>query len=65
MTTTRPSGWITITQTARLLGKTYQTTRDVLLAGKCGPTRLDGRTLLALEKNVLAYRDAATRATAW
>lgn len=53
MTPTIPTGFVTITQAARILGRSYQTTRDWMLAGKCGPTRLiDGRTLIVQESRV-------------
>ncbi len=51
-------GELTIVQVAHMLGLKYLRARDLMLSGKCGESRYDGRTLLVKTVNVERLRDA-------
>lgn len=50
-----PDGWLTVMKVAIRLGKRYHKARDLMLSGKLGEPRYDGRTLLVPEAGVAAY----------
>lgn len=54
--TTWPKGWITITQAASILEYSYQRTRDLILAKRCGEVKVSGITKLVSEARVRALK---------
>lgn len=49
---TWPKGWITITQAASILEYSYQRTRDLILAKRCGEVKISGVTKLVSDARV-------------
>jgi hypothetical protein len=63
-----PEGWIDTTEVALILRMSYQTARDGIFKGLCGPVKMIGRTRLVRRDNVMELKrqldeDAARHAS--